>query len=366
MLSYISDFEVYFGPLRLFQYITFRAGGAFFTAIFLSLILGPWTISLLKRFQTIAPSRLKGLVSEQYLDARKEHVPSMGGLLLVFAIFISTIMWASPKNGMLWIFLGTLLLLGAVGFMDDYVKVALKKRDGVSGKLKIILQIIIAGFAVYLLDILPETGDLVRKFYIPFLKHPLFSNMPLAIGVGFGALVVVSSCNAVNLTDGKDGLAVGASIFCSLAYAIFAYVCGHKIFSEHLNVPFISGASEVVIFAMAISGACIGFLWFNCHPASMFMGDTGSLALGGSIGLMAVLVKQEVTLLVVGGVFVIETLSVIIQVTSFKLTGKRVFFCSPLHHHFERKGWTETQIVVRFWILAGMFAIIGIAALKIR
>nr|HPN84662.1 hypothetical protein [Victivallales bacterium] len=246
MLYYISDFEAYFGPLRLFQYVTFRAGAAFFTAVFLSFIFGPATISMLKRFQTVAPSRLKGLVPEQYIDSKKDHVPSMGGILLVFSILVSTFLWAFPGNEIVWIFFGTLLLLGAVGFADDYVKVALKKRDGIPGRLKLVLQIIIAALAVYLLDMMPATGDLVRKLYLPFLKNPVFTALPLLAAVGFGALVVVSSSNAVNLTDGKDGLAVGCSIFCSLAYAVFSYMCGHKFFAEYLGIPFIAGSSEVV------------------------------------------------------------------------------------------------------------------------
>jgi len=366
VLYYISEFDVYLGPLRLFQYVTFRAGGAFFTAFLFSLILGPFTIQLLKKLQTVAPSRLKGLVPENYIDINKDKTPSMGGILIIFSILLSAFLWSIPSNEMLWLFSGLLLSLAMVGFLDDYVKVALKRRDGISAKLKFSLQLIISVLAVYFLDMLPATGDLLRKLYVPFLKNPIISNLPLIVVLIFGSLVVVGSSNAVNLTDGKDGLAAGCSIFCSLAYAVFAYFCGHKIFASYLNIPFIPGASEVVVFAMAICGACIGFLWFNCHPAAMFMGDTGSLALGGSIGLIAVLVRQEINLIIIGAVFVIEALSVIIQVTFFKLTGKRVFLCSPLHHHFERKGWTETQIVVRFWIIAGIFAILGIASLKIR
>jgi phospho-N-acetylmuramoyl-pentapeptide-transferase len=267
---------------------------------------------------------------------------------------------------LVWIFLSSFLALGTIGFADDYIKVAFRKRDGMSGRLKLILQVLVAFLAIYFLNNTPSTQNYMRELYVPFLKHPLLSGLPIISAMAFGALVVVSSSNAVNLTDGKDGLAVGCMIFSSFVYAIFAYFCGHKIFAEYLNIPFITGSSEVVIFAMAICGGCVGFLWFNCYPASMFMGDTGSLALGGSIGLIAVLVRQEIILLIVGGVFVIEALSVILQVLFFRLTGKRIFLCAPLHHHFERKGWTETQIVVRFWILAGIFAMMGIASLKIR
>lgn len=366
MLHYISDFEVFWGPLRLFQYVTFRAGGAFFTAILLSMLFGNKTIKILSSLQTVAPARLKGLVPDEYIDSAKDKTPSMGGVLIIFSVLVSTLLWAIPNNQMLWVFCAVLLLLGAVGFLDDYTKIAFKKRDGISAKLKFTFQVLVAVAAVYSLDMMPATADFLRQIYLPFLKNPIITGLPLILVVIFGALVVVASSNAVNLTDGKDGLAAGCSIFASLAYAIFAYFCGHKVFASYLNIPYIPGSSEVVVFAMAICGGCIGFLWFNCHPAAMFMGDTGSLALGGSIGLISVLVRQELNLIVIGAVFVIEALSVIIQVTSFKIFGKRVFLCSPIHHHFERKGWTETQIVVRFWILAGIFAILGIATLKIR
>lgn len=366
MLYYLADLDKLFGPLRLFYYVTFRAGGALFTALFISIILGPLTVRLLKKFSTTAPSRLKGLVPDEHLDVKKDKTPSMGGLLIVLSIAISTILWANPTNKMILAFLFTLVSLAAVGFIDDYTKVTKLKRDGISGRLKLFLQISIAVIAVWFLTTVPGSGIGEGEVMLPFYKNPIFVQLPLWIILGFASLVVVGSSNAVNLTDGKDGLAVGCSIFCSLTYAIFAYMCGHKIFAGYLSIPFIPGASEVTVFAAAITGACIGFLWFNCHPASMFMGDTGSLSLGGSIGLIAVLVKQELVLILVGGVFVLEAVSVIIQVTSFKLFKKRVFLMTPIHHHFEKKGWTETQIVVRFWILSGIFALLGLATLKIR
>lgn len=366
MLYYLSEFRDAFGPLRLFEYVTFRAGGAMLTAMFICFLLGPLTVKLLKKLRANAPCRLEGLVPEELIDRNKDKTPSMGGILIVSSVTISTILWAMLSNPLVVVFLATLISLSALGFLDDYTKVAYRNRGGMSGKLKLLFQFLIAGTAIYFLDSAPETGDMLGRLIVPFMKEPLKLAIPIPLMLAFASLVVVGSSNAVNLTDGKDGLAVGCTIFCALTYGAFAYLCGHKIFAGYLNIPFIAGSSEVVVFTAAITGACIGFLWYNCHPASMFMGDTGSLALGGSIGLIAVLVKQELALVVVGGVFVIEALSVIIQVTSFKLFGRRVFLCTPIHHHFERKGWTETQIVVRFWILSGIFALIGMATLKLR
>lgn len=366
MLYLLAEYQDSFGPLRLFEYVTFRAGGAAFTAMLLCYLFGPMTVRLLKKFRATAPSRLKGLVSEEFINKQKDKTPSMGGILIISSITISTILWAMLSNPLVVVFLATLLSLAGLGFLDDYAKVAHAKRDGISGKLKLFLQIAIALSAVFFLNSLPATGDLLQQLMLPFYKKPVLTDIPLWAAFAFAAIVVVGSSNAVNLTDGKDGLAVGCSIFCTLTFATLAYLCGHKLFAGYLNIPFIPGASEVVVFAASIAGACIGFLWHNCHPASMFMGDTGSLPLGGTIGLIAVLVKQELVLAIVGGVFVMEAVSVIIQVTSYKLFKKRVFLCTPIHHHFEQKGWTETQIVTRFWILSGIFALIGLATLKLR
>lgn len=366
MLYLLSEYREVLGPLRLFEYVTFRAGGALFTSMLICFFFGPATVRFLKKLRTTAPTRLEGLVDEEYIDREKDKTPSMGGILIVISITVSTVLWALIGNPLVHVFLFMLISFALIGFLDDYTKIVHMKRDGISGKLKLLLQFLFSLTAIFFLDSLPQTGDVVRQIMLPFLKYPVLTGMHLLFAFIFASLVVVGSSNAVNLTDGKDGLAVGCMIFCAMTYAAFAYVCGHKIFSAYLSVPFIPGASEVVVFAASIAGASIGFLWFNCYPASMFMGDTGSLALGGSIGLIAVLVKQEITLLLVGGVFVIEALSVMIQVFSFKTTGKRVFLCAPIHHHFERKGWTETQIVVRFWILAGIFAILGLATLKLR
>ncbi len=367
MLYYLSNLSHLWGPFRLFNYVTFRAGGAAATTLILVLLLGPFTIKILKRINATAPSRHKGLIPDEFIDSSKDKVPSMGGILIVVSIVISTLLWAIPTNHMMIVFLFLLITLSGVGFLDDYAKIVYRNRDGISGKLKLLLQFAIAFVSVLYLFSLPNTGSILSELMIPFLKDPLLTGFYGAlITLPLGILVVVGSSNAVNLTDGKDGLAIGSVIFCTLAYCVFAYLSGNIIFASHLKIHYISGAGEIGIFAAAIIGAGIGFLWYNCHPASMFMGDTGSLALGGSIGLIAVLVRQELILLLVGGVFVMEAGSVIIQVISYKLTGRRVFLCTPIHHHFERKGWTETQIVIRFWILGGIFALIGLASLKLR
>ena len=367
MLYYLSNFQDYFGPLRLFQFVTFRAAGAVFTSIVLILLLGPLTLKLLHRFKTYSPNRLDGLVPSKELNPEKDDTPIMGGLLIIFSITVSSLMWGKLTNPLLTVFLVTLLALGGLGFLDDYAKVKHKNRNGISGKFKLLFQFIIAFSAVVFLFQIPSTRPFMHQVMVPFLKDPvLLGTAGGIVIVVLGVLAVVGASNAVNLTDGKDGLAVGCIIFCSLTYAAFAYLCGHRIFAEYLSIPYIPGAGEVGIFASAIAGACIGFLWFNCVPASMYMGDTGSLALGGAIGLVAVLVKQELVLILAGGVFVIEAGSVIIQVASYKLTGKRVFLMTPIHHHFEKKKWSDTQIVVRFWIIAGIFALLALATLKIR
>lgn len=348
-------------PLRLIDYSTFRSGAALLTAFLLCIIFGPMTVRILKN--AIAPERLKGLVDDKFIDQQKGKTPSMGGLLIVFSIVVATGLWSDFSNPLPAVFLGTLLTYSAIGFIDDFYKVFRKDRDGIRGRTKLILQFLSAGGALWAFhQISPET---FTQFTVPFMKGALFI-MPVWLAYLYGALVVVGASNAVNLTDGKDGLCTGCMIFCALAYGVFAYVTGHRVFAEYLGVNYIAGASEVVVLSAALIGACIGFLWFNCHPAAMFMGDTGSLALGGVIGLIAVLVKQELLLVIVGGVFVMEIVSVMLQVASFKLTGKRIFRCTPIHHHFEQGGWTETQIVTRFWIIAGLLAFIGMATLKIR
>ncbi len=352
-------------PLRLIDYVTFRAGAGLITALAMTVLLGPFTVRFLKNLRATAPTRLEGLVDEEFINREKDKTPSMGGLLIVFSIVISTLLWSRLDNQLLLIFLGALVAFSALGFWDDYRKVAKRDRDGIPGKVKLAGQVLISFLALFFISRTPELKDSFYQLMVPFVKAPVWC-MPAVIAFLFGLLVVVGSSNAVNLTDGKDGLAVGCTIFCVLTYGAFAYMSSHRIFADHLDLYYIAGASEIVVFSTIIAGACIGFLWYNCFPASMFMGDTGSLALGGIIGLIAVLVKQEILLILVGGVFVMEIVSVMIQVASFKLTGKRVFRCTPIHHHFEFLGWKETQIVIRFWIIAGLLALLGLATLKLR
>ena len=367
MFYYLSEFHHQFGPLRLFSFVTFRAAGAAFTAMILVILFGPLTYKLLKRFRLEAKGRYDDIFEDHLIDKNKEETPSMGGILIILSITVSALLWGDLSNSLLKVFLSILLALGGVGFLDDYQKVKRPDTKGVSARFKLFFQIVIAGIAVSFIFQIPSTSDYMFQFMVPFLKEPLFTGLTGGVIVAvISILAIVGSSNAVNLTDGRDGLAVGCSIFAALTYAAFAYLCGHRVFAEYLKIPYIQGAGEIGVFAAALAGACIGFLWYNCYPAMMFMGDTGSLALGGTIAMVAVLVRQELTLVVVGGVFVVEALSVILQVSYFKLTGRRIFLCAPIHHHFERKGWTETQVVVRFWIIAGICALAGLATLKIR
>lgn len=394
MLYLLANLRECFGPLRLFEYVTFRSGGALITSMLLVIFLGPWTIRRLKKFCVPKSARLEGLVAEQFVDHSKDKTPTMGGLLIIFSIVFSTIFWGDLSNRMVLVFLLVLLPLTALGFYDDYIKVKYERsvRDGVSGKVKLLIQILVSFVALYIIYKMPDT--MTTKFLIPFFKDPIclkpagetiqfwlppqllpdpLFTFPaswafLAVGLIFLAniLLVTFFSNAVNLTDGKDGLAAGCTIFCVLSFAAVAYVHGHTVFAKYLLVPYIPELGEISVFASAMAGACIGFLWYNCKPAAVFMGDTGSLPLGGSIGLIAVLMGQQFLLIVIGFVFLMEGVSVMIQVASFRLTGRRVFLCTPIHHHFEQKGWSETQIVIRFWIIAGICALIGLATLKLR
>ena len=394
MLYLLANLRECFGPLRLFEYVTFRSGGALITSMLLVIFLGPWTIRRLKKFCVPKSARLEGLVAEQFVDHSKDKTPTMGGLLIIFSIVFSTIFWGDLSNRMVLVFLLVLLPLTALGFYDDYIKVKYERsvRDGVSGKVKLLIQILVSFVALYIIYKMPDT--MTTKFLIPFFKDPIclkpagetiqfwlppqllpdpLFTFPaswafLAVGLIFLAniLLVTFFSNAVNLTDGKDGLAAGCTIFCVLSFVAVAYVHGHTVFAKYLSVPYIPELGEISVFASAMAGACIGFLWYNCKPAAVFMGDTGSLPLGGSIGLIAVLMGQQFLLIVIGFVFLMEGVSVMIQVASFRLTGRRVFLCTPIHHHFEQKGWSETQIVIRFWIIAGICALIGLATLKLR
>ena len=379
MLYYLSLLEGSVSELRLFQYITFRSLGAAATAFVLSLLLAP---SLIRRLKII---NFGDLVEDERVGAldksKKVGTPTMGGLLILFSAGGATLLWAVPTNTYVLISLGTFLLMGAIGFADDYLKI--KRRNGLSVKMKFAAQLIWSAIVFGVLWAVPETRDRLTDFMVPVLKSPLFQ-MSMVVAFVFLVLVLIGASNAVNLTDGLDGLAIGCSNSVAVAYLFLTYVAGHFNFAEYLQVPFVKGSGELTVFCGALLGAGLGFLWYNCHPAKIFMGDTGSLALGGAIAMLAILIKQELLLIIVGGVFVVEAASVVIQSTCFKYTkkrygeGRRVFKCAPLHHHFEfveteramdenrPPELVETVIVTRFWILSIIFALIGVATLKIR
>ncbi len=369
MFYYLSEFSSYFGPLRLFEYITFRAGCAATMAFLIVAVFGKQFAVMLRNFNIRAADRYKDLLPEELLDKNKAKTPCMGGILLIGAVLFSTLCWSkwNASNGISWILMGGTLAFALIGFLDDFLKVFRQKRDGLPGKLKLLGQFAAGSAVVWLFWRSPDLNPVMKSFVVPFFKEPFdFGSWWWILPVFSVAIIIVGAANAVNLTDGKDGLASGCTIFCSLSYAVFTYLMGHQIFASYLDLPYIKGIEEAVVFAAALGGGCVGFLWHNCHPAAMFMGDTGSLALGGAVGMLAVLSRQELLLALIGGVFVMEIISVMLQVLSFKLTGKRIFLCTPIHHHFERKDWTETQIVVRFWILSGIFALMALATLKLR
>lgn len=353
-------------PLRVLQYITVRTVAGAGTAFLLSMFIGPYLIDVLKRFKIGQFIRNAEAPDLYRMHSSKEGTPTMGGIIIIASITISMLIWASLDNIKTWMVLLTLFYMGLVGFWDDYKSIINKRSKGLRSRSKFLLQLVWTAAVVYVLNSMPETRVLLRQLMIPFFKEPLVNDMGLIVTFIFMIGVIVGCSNAVNLTDGLDGLAIGCSSSVALTYLVMTYVAGNVIFSSYLNVPYVAGAGELAVFCGCLMGACLGFLWFNCHPAQVFMGDTGSLALGGSIAMVAVLIKQEVALIIVGGVFVMEAVSVILQVISFKLTGRRVFAMAPIHHHFELKKWSETQVVVRFWILSIIFALLGILTLKIR
>ena len=379
MLYYLSLLETHVSELRLFQYITFRTLGAAATAFVVSLLIAPRLIKRLRiiNFGEKEEDRRVGSLDK----SGKVGTPTMGGLLIIFASAGATMLWAIPTNLYMLITLATFLLMGGLGFADDYLKI--KRRNGLSVKAKFALQLLWTGLVFAVLWNIPETQQRVRDLMVPFFKHPLL-DLGLVGGLAFMFLVLVGASNAVNLTDGLDGLAIGCTNSVAMAYLVLTYVAGHYVFADYLQVPFVQGSGELTVFCGALLGAGLGFLWYNCHPAKIFMGDTGSLALGGAIAMLAILIKQELLLIIVGGVFVMEAASVVIQSGYFKYTrkrygtGRRVFKCAPLHHHFEfiekeramdenrAPELVETVIVTRFCILSIIFALIGIATLKIR
>src|SRR2546423_688767 len=366
MMYYFHRLSEHFGGFNVFFYVTFRAVAAAITAFLLSLLFGSFVIRILTALKLGQPIRQASEVHRlAELHGLKAGTPTMGGVLIIGTVFISSFLWARPDNRFVWLALFTMLCLGGLGFADDYLKVTKKNPSGVSGRIKLVFQFALAGIitAVFLTSPLLEVQ--ARELFVPFIKAPVVANMSW-FTFFFFALVIVGSSNAVNLTDGLDGLAIGCTVTVAFDYALLSYVAGNFRIAEYLAVPFYPFAAELTVVCAALVGAGLGFLWFNCHPARMFMGDTGSLAIGGMLGVVAICCKQELLLVVVGGVFVIEAVSVILQVLSFKLTGRRIFAMSPIHHHFELTGWKENTVIVRFWILSGIFALIGLATLKLR
>jgi len=358
--------------LNVFQYITFRAIAAAVTAFLLSLMCGNWVIRRLISLKVGQPIRTKEEVNKLFeLHGQKAGTPTMGGILILGTVFVSALVWARPDNSAVWLVLFTLLFCGGLGFWDDYLKVAKKNSAGVSEGTKLIAQGILAAIVTAYFLLNPAYEVQARELFVPFYKDPVILNLG-AFTFVFFAIVIMGASNAVNLTDGLDGLAAGCTCTAAFTYGILAYVAGNWKLANYLDIPFYPFAGELAIICMAMVGASFGFLWFNCHPAKVFMGDTGSLAIGGMLGVVAICTKQEMLLVVVGGVFVIEAVSVLIQRSWFKITkkrygeGRRVFLMSPLHHHFELKGWKENTVIVRFWILSMMFALLGLATLKLR
>ena len=350
-----------FAAFNVFRYITFRTGGAVMTALIISFLFGPFIIRTLKSRQNGGqPIRDDG--PESHL-LTKQGTPTMGGVLILLALVISTLLWADLTNGYVWAALGVTVAYGLIGFLDDYRKVSRKRSDGLSGKLKLLLQALIGVAAsLWIMQLLPD--PLSTTLAVPFLKNFLLDLGWMFVVVA--TFVMVGSSNAVNLTDGLDGLAIVPVMIAAGVFALIAYLVGHSGFSNYLQIHNVPGTGELAVFCGAFVGGGLGFLWFNAPPARVFMGDTGSLALGGALGTVSVITKHELVLAIVGGLFVLETVSVIVQVVSFKLTGRRIFRMAPLHHHFEQKGWAEPTIVIRFWIIASILALAGLSTLKLR
>lgn len=360
MLYWLTQFSDGGDFFNLFRYITFRSGGAFFTALIFGFIFGRPLINLLRvRQKKGQPIRDDG--PEGHLA--KAGTPTMGGLLILSALTFSTLLWARLDNAYVLVVLLVTIAYGLIGFADDYAKVSKMNTKGVSGKLRIFLGLIIAGAAGYAFSVL-HPSELSNE-----LAFPIFKDFLLNLGIffiPFSMIVIVGAANAVNFTDGLDGLAIMPAMIAAGTLGVIAYAVGRVDFTEYLDVHYVPGTGEILVFTAALIGGGLGFLWYNAPPAAVFMGDTGSLALGGALGAIAVATKHEIVLAIVGGVFVMETLSVIIQVLYFKRTGKRVFLMAPIHHHYEKKGWSEPQIVIRFWIISLILALIGLATLKLR
>ena len=370
MLSYLADYEHYFGPLRLLRYISVRTVLGAGTSLIIGFIIGPWLIArfrALKFGQHYDDDRTGDLA--QRFD--KKNTPTMGGLIIFISVFTGSVLWATPN---VWVFVALFVytVLTVAGWRDDYLKVVHRNRDGISSKEKIAWQSLATLVALGVLVWHPDSALKIRELWVPFFKSAVITYMPWWFLLVMIYLWIVGFSNAINLTDGLDGLAVGCTISVALVFCIMAYVAGNVRFADYLLISHVPGVGELTIVCGALIGACMAFLWYNSHPAEVFMGDTGSLALGGLIGVMAFMIHQPVTLIIVGGVFVMEALSVIMQVSWFKFTkrragvGQRIFLMAPIHHHFQKLGWPETKVVLRFWVLSLGFALAGLATLKIR
>lgn len=351
--------------LNVFQYISFRALCAGLTSFLICLLFGDALIRRLVHLKLGQPIRSAEEVHRlNELHGGKKGTPTMGGILLIAAVIASTLLWARPDNPFVWLCLATVIVLGSIGFYDDYLKVAKKSSDGISSRLKFLLQCLLAVGVTAFFLLSPALAKQAQELYIPFIKGPV-----LNLGIWtylFYILIIVGSSNAVNLTDGLDGLASGCTVMAGVCFGVFTYLAGNSKTAGYLQIPYYMFSGELAVVSLALAGAALGFLWWNCHPAKVFMGDTGSLAIGGLLGVLAICCKQELLLAIVGGVFVAEAVSVILQVASFKMTGKRIFKMSPLHHHFELSGWKENTVTVRFWIIAIVCGLAGIATLKLR
>jgi phospho-N-acetylmuramoyl-pentapeptide-transferase len=365
----------HFPPFRIFRYVTFRTAFASLTALFMGLIIGPAIIRQLREFQIGQYIREEGPKAHQ----RKAGTPTMGGVLIVIAVVVPTLLWADLSNPYVWMATMSTLAFGAIGFADDYIKVVRRRNLGLTGRSKLLLQFLTAAAVGVSLVFMTATRQYSTHLMVPFFKQfrpdlvienlrhfPHIWWLAFTPFVIFVMLVLVGASNAVNLTDGLDGLAIGCTVIAAGALTILTYLSGHAVFSEYLELQKMPQVAELTIFCGAMVGASIGFLWYNAHPAEIFMGDVGSLALGGAIGTVAVIIKQELLLPFIGGIFVIEALSVILQVGSYKLRKKRIFKMAPIHHHFELAGWSESKIIIRFWILALIFALFALTTLKLR
>ncbi len=361
MFYWLTQFSDTISVLNVFRYITFRTGGAMVTALLFVFLFGPMIISSLRAAQGKGqPIREDGPASHL---VSKRGTPTMGGLMILSGLVVSTLLWANLGNRYVWIVLGVTLGFGMVGFYDDYLKVTRQSHSGFSGRTRLAIELVIAALACLAIS------QLGRAPFATSLVFPFFKEFMVDLGwffALFGAFIIVGAGNAVNLTDGLDGLAIVPVMIASLSFGVIAYLCGNAVFADYLQIHYVVGTGELAVLCGAVMGAGLGFLWFNAPPASIFMGDTGSLALGGMLGSIAVATKHEIVLAVVGGLFVLEAVSVIVQVVSFRLTGKRVFKMAPIHHHFEQLGWTEPQVVIRFWIISVVLALAGLSTLKLR